>query len=68
MDDGIGPAEALLGREGCRVLEVAEGPEELVVTVESKAQLVGCSFCGVRAAAPDRMPTTGPLEPASACH
>jgi transposase len=56
MNDGIGLAEALLGLEGLRVLDVAEGPEELVVTVESTAQVVGCSSCGVRAEAQDRMP------------
>jgi len=29
MDDGIGLAEALLGLEGFRVLDVTEGPDEL---------------------------------------
>ena len=56
MDDGIGLAEALLGLEGFRVLDVIEGAEELVVTVESDAQVVGCSSCGVRAEAQDRTP------------
>ncbi len=32
MDDGIGLAEALLGLDGFRVLDVAEGPDELVIT------------------------------------
>ncbi len=55
MDDGIGLAEALLGLDGFRVLDVTEGPDELVVTVESAAELVGCSRCGVRVEAQDRM-------------
>ncbi len=56
MDDGIGLAEALLGLDGFRVLDVTEGPDELVVTVESVVQVVGCSRCGVRAEAQDRTP------------
>ena len=36
--------------------QVDEGPDELVVTVESTARVVGCSRCGVRAEAQDRMP------------
>src|SRR5436305_14432621 len=56
MDDGIGLAEALLGLEGFLVLDVVEGPEELVVSVETTAKVVGCSRCGVRAEAQDRMP------------
>ena len=55
-DDGIGLAEALLGLDGFRVLAVAEGPLELVVTVETTASQVGCGSCGVRAEAQDRMP------------
>ena len=55
-DDGIGLAEALLGLEGFRVLSVAEGPAELVVTIETTASRVGCRSCGVRAEAQDRMP------------
>ena len=35
MSDGIGLAEALLGLDGFRVLEVSEGPDELVIAVES---------------------------------
>ena len=57
MDDGIGLAEALLGLEGFWVLDVAERPDELVVMVESTAKVVGCSRCGVRADAHDRMPS-----------
>ena len=54
-NDGIGLAEALLGLEGFRVLAVAEGPSELVITVETVATQVGCGNCGVRAEAHDRM-------------
>jgi hypothetical protein len=56
MDDGIGLAQRLLGLDGFRVLEVTEGPEELVITIETTADFVGCSACGVRAEAHDRMP------------
>jgi len=55
MSDGIGLAEALLGLDGFTVLEVTEGPAELVITVESTARMVGCGRCGVRAEAQDRM-------------
>lgn len=51
MSDGIGLAEALLGLDGFTVLEVAEGPAELVITIESVARVVGCGRCGVRAEA-----------------
>ena len=56
MSDGTGLAEALLGLDGFRVLDVTETPDELVVTVESVDQVVGCGQCGVRAEAQDRMP------------
>ena len=55
MDDGTGLAEALLGLDGFRVLDVVEGPDEPVVTVESATEVVGCGRCGVRAEAQDRM-------------
>lgn len=55
MVDGTGMAEALLGLDGFRVLDVAEGPDELVVTIESTADVVACWRCGVRAEAQDRM-------------
>ena len=35
MSDGIGLAEALLGLDGFRVLEVRETTGELVITVET---------------------------------
>lgn len=55
MGDATGLAEAMLGLDGFRVLEVAEDPSELVVTIETTADLVGCSTCGVRAEAQDRL-------------
>jgi len=55
MSDGIGLAEALLGLDGFRVLAVAEGAEEMVVTIESTTEVVGCGRCGVRAESQDRM-------------
>jgi transposase len=56
MNDGIGLAERLLGLDGFRVLEVTEGPDELVITIETTVDFVGCSQCGVRAEAHDRLP------------
>lgn len=56
MSDGIGLAEAMLGLDGFRILEVCETPDELVITVETVADLVGCARCGVRAEAQDRIP------------
>lgn len=59
MCDGNGLAERLLGLEGFRVLDVDESETgELIVTVETNADRVGCSGCGVRAEAQDRMPVT----------
>ncbi|MBW3575402.1 MAG: transposase family protein [Actinobacteria bacterium] len=54
-NDSNGLVEALLGLPGFRVLAVAEGPSELVVTVETVLDRVGCTNCGVRAEAQDRM-------------
>ncbi len=54
-NDGNGLVEALLGLPGFRVLAVAEGRSELVVTVETVIDRVGCASCGVRAEAQDRM-------------
>jgi len=56
MSDGIGLAEALLGLDGFRVLDVSEGPAELVITVETVVAVVGCHHCGVRAESQDRVP------------
>ena len=55
MDDATGLAEALLGLNGFRVLAVEETPSEVIVTVETTADFVGCSSCGVRAEAKDRV-------------
>jgi transposase len=55
MSDGIGLAEALLGLEGFRVLELSEGDDEVVVTIETTLELVGCGGCGTRAEAQGRM-------------
>jgi transposase len=56
MGDGIGLAEALLGLDGFRVLAVNETPDELIVTVETTAVVVGCEGCGTRAQSQDRVP------------
>jgi transposase len=56
MRDGSGLAEAMLGLDGFGVLEVTEGPDELVITVESTTVITGCPRCGVRAEAHDRRP------------
>jgi transposase len=56
VSDGTGLVERLLGLDGFRVLEVLETPDELVITVETTAAVVGCPKCGVRARAHDRMP------------
>jgi hypothetical protein len=55
MDDATGLAEALLGLDGFRVLDVDETPAEVVVMVETTADLVGRAICDVRAEAQDRM-------------
>ena len=51
MDDATGLAEALLGLDGFRVLEVSETPHQVVIMVETIADVVGCPRCGVRALA-----------------
>lgn len=55
MEDGTGLAEALLGLDGFRVLEVSESTDELTVVIETTATVVGCGRCGTRAEAQDRM-------------
>ncbi len=60
MDDSSGLAEALLGLHGFMVLAVTESTDELVVTVETTASVVGCARCGTRAEALDRMRTQTP--------
>jgi len=55
MNDATGFAEALLGLDGFRVLDVFEDPLELVITIESTLDRVGCAGCGVRAQSQDRV-------------
>ena len=56
LSPSVGPlAEALLGLDGFRVLEVIETDAEVVVSVETTAEIVGCWRCGVRAEAKGRM-------------
>jgi transposase len=54
VSDGIGLAEALLGLDGFRVLEVHEDPDELVISIETTSEFVGCASCGTRAEAHER--------------
>ena len=56
MDDGSGLAEALLGLDGFRVLEVSETPDEVTIRIETTATVVGCGACGSRAVAHERRP------------
>ena len=49
MEDASGLAEALWGLDGFRVLSVEETASEMIVTVETTADFVGCPSCGVRA-------------------
>jgi transposase len=55
MSDATGAAEALLGLPGFRVLEVTETAAEVIIRIETDAELVGCPRCGVVAEAHDRM-------------
>ena len=56
MNDGTGLAEALLGLDGFRVLAVSETPGELTIDIETTVDFMGCSACGTRAEAHERMP------------
>ncbi len=56
VSDGTGLAEALLGLDGLRVLEVTESNVEVVIDIETPEDVVGCGQCGTRAEAQDRMP------------
>ncbi len=56
MVESTGLAETMLGLEGFRVLAVRETPSELVIDIETVADMVGCSSCGTRAESQDRMP------------
>ncbi len=55
MNAGIGLAEALLGMDGFRVLAVSETPAELTIEIETTAAFMGCSACGTRAEAHERI-------------
>ena len=55
VTDGIGLAEALLGLSGFRVLSVDEVDGELHIGIETTVDLVGCTGCGTRAEAQDRL-------------
>src|ERR1700733_9650682 len=57
MSDATGLAEAMLGLDRFRVLEVEETASEVVITVETSTEVVGCPTCGVRAEAQDRTRT-----------
>jgi hypothetical protein len=54
VNEGTGLAEALLGLDGFRMLEVSETPGEVVITVETAADLRGA----VGAAESGRWPTS----------
>ena len=54
MDDGIAMVMTLLGLPGMSVLGVADGDNELIVTVETIETVGWCAGCGVRAQAQDR--------------
>jgi transposase len=45
----------MLGLPGFRVLEVTETAAEVIIRIETSAELVGCRGCGVVAVAQDRM-------------
>jgi hypothetical protein len=47
--DGTGLAEALLGLQGFKVLDVIEGEHEVVIAVETTTSVTGCFDCGVQA-------------------
>lgn len=57
MRDATGLAEAMLGLDGFRVVEVAETLDELVITIETTTTILGCVRCGARAVAHDRRAT-----------
>ncbi len=42
MGDGTGLAEALLGLDGFRVLEVTETESEVIIDIETTVEFVGC--------------------------
>lgn len=56
VSESTAMAETMLGLEGFRVLSVTETPSELVIEIETDADVVGCPGCGCRAESQDRMP------------
>ncbi len=51
MSDATGLAEAMLRLDGFTLLDAREGAAELVITIETSTDVVGCAGCGVRAGA-----------------
>ena len=49
MHEGICFGEAMLQLPGFKILDVKHDPEEMILTVETTASVVGCSECGTRA-------------------
>lgn len=49
MKDGTGLTQRLLGLDGFRALEVTETLHEVVVTVDTSVEFVGCATRGIRA-------------------
>lgn len=55
MGDGSGLAEAMLGLDGVRVIDVVEADGEVTIEVETTDTTVWCERCGCRAESQDRM-------------
>jgi transposase len=54
VDEGIGFGETMLKFPGFRILDVDHDPDEMVLTVETTANVTGCTSCGTRARAHER--------------
>ena len=65
MPVATGVAEAMLGLPGFRVLEVTETAAELIIRIETSAELVGCPDCGVVAVAREPHAATGTVRVSS---
>ena len=55
MGDGSGLAEAMLGFDGVRVIDVSEADGEVTIEVETTELRAWCRRCGCRAESQDRM-------------